>query len=135
MLGSRRYLREVQGPAVIGPTDSGTAAKPMRSPEEERSEMAGNSSSVCSHQQEKFFQVKQLKCCTNMQVILTGEKHSRGSVYAHGTESSLDAETRQQGTKEEEECHVSCSSSPLWRINITFLPKELIQTSTMCRVS
>lgn len=38
-------------PAVICPTDSGTAAKLMPSQREERNKMAGNSYLVCSHQQ------------------------------------------------------------------------------------
>lgn len=45
----------VSRPAVICPTDSGTAAKPMPSQGEERNKMAGNSCRVCSHQQKSFF--------------------------------------------------------------------------------
>lgn len=53
----------VSRPAVICPTGSGTAAKPMPSQGEERNKMAGNSYLVCSHQQKKVFQIKQQKCC------------------------------------------------------------------------
>lgn len=42
-------------PAVICPTDSGTAAKLMPSQGEERNKMAGNSYLVWSHQHKKFF--------------------------------------------------------------------------------
>lgn len=48
-------FERVSRPAVICPTDSGTAAKPMPSQGEERNKMDGNSYWVCSHQQKRFF--------------------------------------------------------------------------------